>query len=503
MLLAGFLSSVQGRSPATAEPSLPPETLSELSIRLAGHVAQPRFKSATFGIKIVSAKTGALVFEHDSDELLSPASNAKLYTMALALDRLGPEHRIRTSLYALDQPEGGTIKGDLILFGRGDPCINARLNGGDLLKALQPLVAALTNAGVRKIHGNLVADDSFISGPEFGSGWTWDDLENYYGAEISALTINDNTFEVSVRPGPAPGAPAAITIKPSSSMLTVGNRAITVPAEGRTRIRFHRPVEGHLVHAAGDIAMKASVTEEIPVRRPASLFVEMFRRALESSGVEIEGTNRVIGWLDPDCNRNRLANLVEIASVESPPMRDLARETQKLSQNLYTDLLLANVGEKARAKGDLDLTSEYLGIRELRKFLSEAGVSAGDVHFEEGSGLSRNNLTTPNATIKLLQFMSRHPAADAYWSALPVAGVDGTLRNRMKGTPAEGNVRAKTGTLRWAHSLSGDVKTATGERLLFSVMLNRYYNADPQRATRLEVDAIPILLAQFKGRVDE
>jgi D-alanyl-D-alanine carboxypeptidase/D-alanyl-D-alanine-endopeptidase (penicillin-binding protein 4) len=136
----------------------------------------------------------------------------------------------------------------------------------------------------------------------------------------------------------------------------------------------------------------------------------------------------------------------------------------------------------------------------LNRFLREAGIKEGDVLFEEGSGLSRNNLTTPNATIALLEYMSKHKAADVYMSSLPIAGVDGTLRNRMKGTAAAGNARAKTGTLRWANSLSGYLTSAAGERLAFSIMLNRYHNPDPGRSAGTDVDAVAVMLAEFSGR---
>jgi D-alanyl-D-alanine carboxypeptidase/D-alanyl-D-alanine-endopeptidase (penicillin-binding protein 4) len=173
----------------------------------------------------------------------------------------------------------------------------------------------------------------------------------------------------------------------------------------------------------------------------------------------------------------------------------------KPSQNLYTDLLLEHVGEQTRkAETPKRESSEDLGIAELNRFLSEAGIKKGEVLFEEGSGLSRNNLTTPNATIALLQFMSKHKAAAAYLEGLPIAGVDGTLRNRMKGTAAAGNVRAKTGTLRWANSLSGYVQSAAGERLAFSIMLNRYHNTDPSQTARGDLDEIAVMLAEFKGR---
>jgi D-alanyl-D-alanine carboxypeptidase/D-alanyl-D-alanine-endopeptidase (penicillin-binding protein 4) len=198
------------------------------------------------------------------------------------------------------------------------------------------------------------------------------------------------------------------------------------------------------------------------------------------------------------------AKLVELGTMESSPLRDIAREVLKPSQNLYTDLLLAHVGETVRSEADpARESSEALGIRELNRFLAEAGIKRGDVLFEEGSGLSRNNLTTPNATVALLQFMNRHKCAQTFLDGLPIAGVDGTLRNRMKGTPATGNVRAKTGTLRWANSLSGFVTTAAGERLAFCLMLNRYHSDTPGGSARSDLDAIAVLLAGFTGRTSE
>ena len=193
--------------------------------------------------------------------------------------------------------------------------------------------------------------------------------------------------------------------------------------------------------------------------------------------------------------------LVELGSVASLPLRDIAREVQKPSQNLYTDLLLAHVGETTRgADTPARETSEDLGIRALNRFLAEVGIQRGETIFEEGSGLSRDNLTTPNATVTLLQFMHRHKCAQVYLDALPIAGVDGTLRSRMKGTPAAGNVRAKTGTLRWANSISGHVTTAAGEHLVFSLMINRLYEARPVRG---DLDTVVVMLAGFTGCTTE
>ena len=491
--------------PAVLAAQQPPTTLTELQQRLTEHINNPRFAAGSFGVKVVSLDTGKTLFEHDAGKLFSPASNSKLYTMALALDKLGGDYSIRTSLYASAKPDRrGVLKGDLIVYGRGDPTINARRNNGDIFKALEPLVAALTNAGVKRIRGDLVGNDSFIHGPPYGSGWAWDDMQNYYGAEISALTINDNTLQVIVAPGATNGAPCHITFSPATSYLVVSNRTLTASSGSRRSINLYRPIEQNVLYVTGQIPLgETNYTDDVTMHNPAGLFVAIFKESLARHGIKVSGKTRTTNWLDQQAKPLDKSKLVELGYVESLPMRDIVREVQKPSQNLYTDLVLAHVGAlEQETEGHWFQTTEDVGIRELRKFLEKAGVPRGDVHFEEGSGLSRNNLTTPNATIALLQFMSKHAEADAYLNALPIAGVDGTLRNRMKNTPAAGNVRAKTGTLRWANSLSGHVKTAAGERLVFSIMLNRYNAPDNEHSGRAEIDQIAVMLAGFAGKSD-
>jgi D-alanyl-D-alanine carboxypeptidase/D-alanyl-D-alanine-endopeptidase (penicillin-binding protein 4) len=490
-------------SSVPAQEQKPPATLAELRQRLAAHVGQSKYDAALWGVKIISMDTGVTIFEQNPQKLFSPASNSKLYTVALALDRLGADYRIKTSLYAKARPNrAGTLKGDFIVYGRGDPTINVRLNEGDIYKALQPLVSALTNAGVKRIKGDLVGDESYFHGPPFGSGWAWDDLEYYYGAEISALTINDNTLQAVVQPGPRVGAPCQLSVQPATAWLAFNNRTATADKGAARNLHFYHPLCQNTILVSGQMPLDdAGYTNEVTLHNPAGLFVSLFKQALARQGIKVTGKPRSVTWLDRQAQPLDLDKLVELGSVQSPPMRDLAREVEKPSQNLYADLLLAHVGEKCRrAESPAGETSEDLGIRELNKFLAEAGLKHGEVIFEEGSGLSRDNLTTPNATVTLLQFMSRHQCAQAYLEALPIAGVDGTLRNRMKGTPAAGNLRAKTGTLRWANSMSGYVTTAAGEHLIFSLMVNRYYEARPARG---DLDTIGVLLAGFTGRTAE
>ena len=515
----GLLLFVSLNLSAQTNPSA--ASLSELQSHLDTLMNEPRFAAATWGVKIVSLESKKTVFEHDAGKLFSPASNCKLYTMALALDQLGGDYRIKTSLYSTAKPDKrGTLKGDLIVYGRGDPTINARLNGGDIYRALQPLVAALTNAGVRRIAGDLVGDESFIVGSPYGSGWAWDDVNYYYGAEISALTINDNTLRVTVQPGGKIGEPCQLSIAPATSYVVLSNRTQTIAAGGKRDLNFYRPGEQNVIFVTGKMPLgETNFSDEVTLHDPAKLFVTFFKEALRRNGIKVGGDIRTVNWLSPQAQPVDVSKWVELGSVESLLMRDINREVQKPSQNLYTDLVLAHLGAIAGQRSSNRTTisdatnqtetvigrisSEDLGVRELEAFLKKIGVKRGDVEFEEGSGLSRNNLVTPNATITLLEYMSRHAEAESYRRALPIAGVDGSLRRRMKKTRAENNVHAKTGTLRWANSLSGYVTTAAGERLAFCLMVNRYQSPDAEHAARNELDKIAVMLAEFNVRTDQ
>lgn len=464
--------------------------------QIASQVSQPRFAAALWGIKIVSLDSGKTLFETNAEKLFSPASNAKLFTTALALDRLGPDFRIKTSLYAAGRPDAaGTLTGDLVVYGRGDPCINARLHEGDLDKALEPLVAGLISQGVKRITGDVVGDDSFFHGAPFGSGWAVDDLQYYYGAEVSALTINDNVLDLSVRAGSEAGAPTRVTLVPAAGFLTISNRARTESKESVRKIELTHPVGENIIDVSGTISVGgADFRETITFHDPAMAFAWFLKEGLARKGIEVVGKPVSRHW-SPGSPAFDPAIQVEVGSMESLPMRDLIREVLKPSQNLYADLLLAQVGAKFASSTRINESTEDSGIRALDKFAVEAGVRKGSLLFEEGSGLSRNNLVTPEAVVRLLQFMNKHRSGRDYYDALPVAGVDGTLRTRMKKTAAEGKVHAKTGSLRWANSLSGFVTAPGGDHLAFSLILNRYQASEASHSARTELDAIAVLLA--------
>lgn len=515
------------------------ETLDALRERIAAHIAQPRFAAASWGVKIVSLDSRKTLFEHNAQKYFNPASNAKLYTAALALNRLGAGYRIRTSLYSTMRADAsGTLKADLIVYGRGDPAMAARLNNGDYLKGLDPLVSQLVNAGVRRIEGDLVGDESYFAGPPFGAGWEWDDLQAYYGAETSALTIDDNSLDLFVKPADRQGIPCRVTTGPPTSFVTIINRTQTAPRGSESRIVMYRPVGENIIYVSGRLAIdNTGYYTAVAVHNPAGLFVNLLKEALAARGIVVNGRARVIDWKFREVTPINFSKMIELGYVESIPLVDIVRETLKPSQNLYAQLLLLQVGANAeansatgspemperdtRARANPALqpptfsTTEDSGVALMNEFVTQAGIKSSDVLLEEGSGLSRRDVITPDATAKLLDYASRAPWSEAFRNALPVAGVDGTLQNRMNSTPAAGNVRAKTGSLRYVYTLSGYVTTAAGERLAFSIMLNNYYNAErsaalrdgsasqPRRAItspRDDLDAIAIMLASFSGK---
>jgi D-alanyl-D-alanine carboxypeptidase/D-alanyl-D-alanine-endopeptidase (penicillin-binding protein 4) len=485
--------------------------LDNLRREIAAHISQPRFDGAIWGIKAMSLKDGRTWYEHNADTLLIPASNAKLFTGALALDRLGADFRFETTLYSKGRvSNAGTLRGDLIVHGRGDPTFAARFNDADYRRSLLPVHRALKGAGVKRITGAIVGDESFFQGPRMGSDWAWDDLQEYYGAETSALTVDDNVIDVTVTPGKREGDPCRIVGKPGTEVLEYINRTATGGPDSERRIRLHRPVGENRVFVDGSLPLGGDPhIDAVAVHDPSRLFVEQLERTLKGRGVRVSGRTRTIDW------RRRLAEplepgkLNEIAVVKSRPLAEILPVMMKRSQNLYAQLFLLQVGETAVRSGAVDVgpadpvfrvASEAAGLAELGRFLGELGISERDVLLREGSGLSRACLIKPSAAVTLLRRMRKHAAAEVFLDSLPVAGRDGTLRWRMKGTKAEGNVRAKTGTLRHVSALSGYVTAANGEPLAFSIMLNHFRHPDPEGSARAELDRIAVMLAEFDGR---
>ena len=529
---ASSTSSNSASRSRMARSSATPSTMSELRSRIEEIAHQPALDQGFFAVKIVSLDTGQVIYQQDSNKFVRPASNMKLYTVAAAFDRLTPDYHFITSAYAKEKPEDGKVKGDLIIYGRGDPSIAARFNNSDYFKGVNDLADRIVAAGIKRIKGDLVGDESYFNGAPLGSGWEWEDLTWAYGAQLSALTINDNAIDLTVKPSEKVGAAAIVTTgPPSASFMSISNRAVTGPRGSRSDVQIYRGLGANTLEITGSVPLGDNgFVGSVAIPDPALAFTSMLRDALVKRGVKIDGHVRTItsrsggSMISPGpvvggaAIVNRVAQqprpgdpasqlppspLVEIASLQSPPFSVIAAHTLKPSQNQYTELILRTLGETAMfdERGNPLSTnedSETSGLRVVRMFLRQAGINDSDVNLNDGSGLSRNDMITANSTVQLLTYMSKHKYFAQFRDALPIAGVDGTLRTRMRGTPAEGNLRAKTGSLSSVASLSGYVTTVAGEHLVFSMMLNNFPDAAAVR--RDSIDAIAILLASFSGR---
>lgn len=507
-LLVAPLQAQQTAAPAK------PQTLAELQTQITALLDQPKFAAMRWGVRIQTAQ-GKVLFERDADKSFTPASNMKLYTTAAALDAFGPEFKIRTSVYATKPAsKAGVLSGDVILYGRGDPNLSARFDAenpkkfdefypAERIAAIEQLAEQIKSSGVRVVTGNLIGDESYFAGARLGVGWEWDDLQFYYGAEVSALTVNDNVITYVVTPGRRAGEAPTIETKPATGFPTIINHA-TTSASGQTRIGVHRQLDTNNVEFFGTIPRGARDFEvNIAVHDSASFAATLLKEALGRRGIRVRG--RAVG-LDAIARVHKpfdASKLTELAFVESQPLATLLKVINKPSQNLHTELLLRQLGATqgvheldnyGRPKPTLDRANEA-----RRAFLQKAGVDLLGLSLRDGSGLARSDLVTPRATARLLEFMFTHQHFNVFRESLPVAGFDGTLERRMRDTPAAGNLRAKTGTLTYVNALSGYLTMARGQVAIFSFYANNYTNGG--RDVTSVMDQICNLLVEFAGEL--
>lgn len=502
------------------------KSVEELQTRIREVLNRPGLTRAQVGIKIASLDSGKVLFEENAEKFYMPASNMKAYTIAAALDRLTPDFRFVTNVTAFSAPDkDGVIKGYLHINGSGDPTFAASLNGGDYWNRINELADKIVAAKVKKIEGDIIGVESSFSGLPIGFGWEADDLQGYYGAPVSALTINDNAIDIFVKPGAKIGDPCFITTGPPMPLMQIVNKTVTVKSGIQRRINISRKLGQNIVEVEGIMPVDntSSYRGTVSVENPALVFVYMLRSALAERGVTITGQSKTIKSEDDTDNlieRTRKdpawferqgvgigSGIAQIARVESAPLSEIAIKTMKPSQNLYTELILRRLGENSKQfqepkdvllKGQK--SSVVKGIEVVKEFMKEAGVPDGSYEIYDGSGLSRHNLITASATVQLYTYMSRHKYFKSFYDSLPIAGVDGTLSNRMKGTAAAGNARAKTGTINQVATLSGYVTTAAGEKLVFSILVNNL--PDDSSVRRSYIDEIVVMIASFTGRTD-
>jgi serine-type D-Ala-D-Ala carboxypeptidase/endopeptidase (penicillin-binding protein 4) len=437
--------------------------------------------SAYVGALVVRLSNGKVLYAHNEDKLFVPASNAKLFTTALALARLGPDYRFTTSIVAEGAVDpNGRLNGDLVLVGRGDPSLSGRTypyttepSDNDPLQLLEQLADQVVSTGLRAVTGDIVGDDTRYPWAPYPGGWNIGDETWDYGAPVSALVVNDNRIALSIAPGDAEGDLAKIWLSPALEYLSVDNRVRTTTGPHKA-LHAERQAGSRQIVLWGHIGLEASPSvEQLAIPEPAFFAADALRDALQRRGVAIRGgavaRHRMLEDLvDPERGEpTPVPAATELARRMSPTLIQLLQVVDKVSQNLHAEILLHEVGAVRRNMGTV-----AAGSGEMREFLSEAGIAPEEVHLPDGSGLSRNTLVTPQAIVKLLVHMYRSPFRDQFLNLLPVGGEDGSLRRRFPGHPEARNIHAKTGTLGGVRALSGYAMSREYGLVAFSILIN-------------------------------
>jgi len=448
--------------------------------------SSPAARTAFWGIRIVDLASGKTLYEANPDHFFVPASNTKLFTTAMALQRLGPDFTFRTRVVADGPPDAeGRIHGELRLVGGGDPNLSARAipyrigpttgnATGNPLAAIADLADQVAARGIKRIEGGVVGDDTWYVWEPYAVGWSIDDPRSDDGPPISALTLNDNTLTLSIRPGAAVGDPAVLALSPPVEYYLLENRVRTVAAGGDRRVRMERIPGSGVVRLWGTLPVHDRGQEMLlGIEDPALYAAAALRQALEDRGIAVAGAVRA-RHLYPDQAMEPAPapaedSGIELASRTSAPLVEDLRITDKVSQNLHAELALRAVGRARRGIGSFEAARD-----EEKAFLAEAGIEPGAYSLLDGSGLSRLNLVTPAAVVKLLRYMYDSPARDNWISLLPVGGLDGTLATRFGDGAAAGHIHAKTGSLSHASALSGYAEKPGGQWVVFSILVNNY-----------------------------
>ena len=545
----------QTAADATKPPALDQKPLA-LDQQIAALVSQPAVARAHWGV-VVTTLDGRPIYALNDAQLFQPDSNAKLFTTAAAIALLGQQDSfgIQTEVIGKGVFRGEkSLEGDLVLVGDGDAYLSgrtmpydsptARPNGAtpatDSLRYLSDMADQVAATGLKKVKGDVVGDDTLFPWEPYPEDWSIDDTIWGYGAPVSALTVNDNQIKVTVTPGLVEGKPATVTIDPAMPYFTLDTSRLTTGAKkSGNHVQFERPPGSKILRIYGSIAVDEKPDgEEAAIDDPAEYAAMAFKGMLEARGITVTGIAhaqhrtpddatgflteshapindvmnatqnwRVHGqkWLDfvPTCAGCEGSippgpkDPVEkvLANHKAPTLREDIVLTNKVSQNLHAELLLHQL---AAAVGTGGSTAQ--GARVLRAFLLNAGIDKDDFVFYDGSGLSSYDLVTPRAIAKLLSYAAHDPKTGApqpwfaAWKAsLPVGGVDGTLADRFTTAPLKGHVFAKTGTHSEGRALSGYLDCASGQTVIFSILVGNHLPGDD--ADRDAMDKIVAAIA--------
>lgn len=461
-------------------------------------VTHRNFRGASWGVLVVDVDRGDTVYARNPDALLVPASNLKVLTGAVALRTLGPTFRFTTLVAATGPVRDGTLNGDLVILGTGDPTFSDRFRG-DGMSALRGIADSLYRRGIRRISGRLVSGLDAFPDASLGRGWAWDDLDQAYAAGVDELLLNEGVTRLVVRGGPSAGAPVEVRTFPARTFPPVRVTARTGPGRPNVWVVQDSGTAAGLV-VAGTLAAGDVAELQVTNRNQALVFLEALREALADRGIITGGVvPRPLGSgggtgsgpsaevrARPSPGPGRTA----LFSVTSPPLSQVLSVFEKNSVNQIGEALLKTLGRLRAGSGTYEN-----GIEAMRQQLLAWGASPEGFIIRDGSGLSRLNVVSAETMVRVLVEIRKDTAFASFLGALPVAGVDGTLGKRLGGAPARGNVRAKTGSLEQVRALSGYVTTAGGRHLAFSILCNNW-TVSPESVERA-IDDMVLRLARL------
>ncbi len=447
--------------------------------RLTTALDLPPLDRHHWGVAVLDNR-GRLVFGRNAERLFVPASNTKLIVAATAIAMLAPDWTVRTPVYAGGPVLNGTLSGDLILYGQGDPTWSARCFGLDTagpgicetdpFARLRPLASALKARGVVRIGGAIIGDGSAFERLLVHPTWENDDLAWGYAAPVSGLGFNENLVTATLEPT-VEGRRAALTVSPDLGGLTIDNRVVTVGDSGITRINWTRAEGQAIAVATGTIRLHAAPErDELAVADPNRFAALALASVLKDSGIVVLGGVR--STTDPILTASSRTE-PPLAEAISRPLADWIFPILNVSQNWVAEMLIKQLGRRFGLGG-----SWHEGLAVERRFLiDEVGLDSTQFVIHDGSGLSAKNAISPLVFARLLAFMRGHPAFETFSAGIPTASGIGSLRNRFAGGPFQGLIRAKTGSIGQVNSLSGFVERTTPSRLpcrTFSVQANHH-----------------------------
>jgi D-alanyl-D-alanine carboxypeptidase/D-alanyl-D-alanine-endopeptidase (penicillin-binding protein 4) len=448
-------------------------------------LANPSLERGYWAVLVETANSGETLYARNARKLLMPASNMKTLTLAAAAERLGWNFTYETRLVADGPIDANTLDGDLVVVGSGDPSLGEL----DAAAVFDEWAADLRRAGVGRIAGGIVGDDRAFDRDGLGMGWSWDDLQDGYAAPVSALQYNENAVRLRIEPGAATGDAAVVSVAPEGSGLEIRNLITTSPPSMAAHpLEIRRLPGSETLELRGTVPLGSEArSATVSVDRPTAFFVNVLRSALVARGIEVDGPAVAI-----DAAAAHSGTGPVLVDYRSAPLSILALRMMKASQNLYAETLVKTLAAQTSRPG-----TAADGRKAVADVLQSWGIAADGTVLRDGSGLSRYDFVTADALVAILRHVDRDTVLrDPFEASLPVAGRDGTLAGRMKNTRAEGNARAKTGSMANVRSLAGLVTDADGETLAFAILANNFDS--PPSVVNAAADAIVVRLAAFR-----